>query len=282
MKKGIRYLVLFIMAIITIVIFIVIKDTKLIISSYEIDTELTNPVRIVQLTDLHNREFGKDNETLLNKILEHKPDMILMTGDMINENEESISVITKLVKNLTVNVPVYFSLGNHEIVNLKNNDTSLFVELENAGATVLNYEYQDIIVNGNNIRIGGYYGYYRTPHLDTTDIEQQNYMNQFSDSFEGTDNYKILLCHIPTPWLDWNKIDDFPVDLVLCGHYHGGQIRIPFIGGLYAPYVGWFPKYTKGLFIGEQSKCVLSTGLCTEGLIPRLNNPPEIVIIDLK
>ncbi len=254
----------------------------MIISNYEIDTEFTENVRIVQITDLHNRVFGDDNTKLVEKIIDSKPDFVVMTGDMINENEESLSVITSLVKKLTISIPVYFSLGNHELVYLQNYDDSLFVKLENAGATVLNYEYQDINVNGNNIRIGGYYGYYRTPHLDTNDIEQQNYMNQFSNSFEDTDNYKILLCHIPTPWLDWHRIDDFPVDLVLCGHYHGGQIRIPFIGGLYAPYVGWFPKYTKGLFIGEQSNCVLSTGLGAEGFIPRFNNPPEIVVIDLK
>ena len=104
----------------------------------------------------------------------------------------------------------------------------------------------------------------------------------FADEFENTNRVKILLCHIPTPWLDWGYIDQFPVDLVLSGHYHGGQVRLPLIGGLYAPYVGFFPEYTRGIFQGEKATCVLSVGAGTENGLPRINNMPEMVVVEMK
>jgi len=257
-------------------------NSVLFITKYEINAGFSNPVRIVQLTDLHNHIFGKNNSTLISEITDQKPDIIVMTGDMLNDNGKDIRVIISLISKLSDSFPVYFSMGNHEIKYQKNYDIDLKLELEKAGAIVLDCEYEDVVLNGNLIRIGGYYGYYRTPHLDTEETHKQTELLEFSNCFENTDRFKLLLCHIPTPWVDWNRIDDFSIDLVLCGHYHGGHIRIPFIGGIYAPYVGWFPKYTKGLFIGKVAKCILSTGLGSESFIPRINNPPEIVIIDLK
>lgn len=112
----------------------------------------------------------------------------------------------------------------------------------------------------------------------------EEYMNQeetFCDNFENTHNYKVLLCHIPTLWLDWNCRDDYPIYMVFSGHYHGGVIRIPIINqGLFAPYTDWLPNYTKGIYSGEKTTCVLSAGLGDEYSLPRINNPPEIVIVD--
>lgn len=91
---------------------------------------------------------------------------------------------------------------------------------------------------------------------------------------------KILLGHIPTPWLDWRYIDKYDVDLIFSGHYHGGEIKFPFVGGLYAPYVGAFPEYTEGVFKGEKGTCILSAGLGSEHFV-RFNNPPQLVVADL-
>ena len=125
-------------------------------------------------------------------------------------------------------------------------------------------------------------GYYRKPGMFKVSDEQKEFELAFADDFENTDNYKILLNHIPTQWVDWNYIDQYPVDLVFSGHYHGGLVRIPIIDrGVYAPYVGWFPPYTKGVYSGSQATCVLSAGLGSDCVIPRLNNPPEIVVVDL-
>ena len=116
----------------------------------------------------------------------------------------------------------------------------------------------------------------------TKDPAQKEREYQFFHDFRDTDRQMILLNHIPTAWLDWHYIDRAPAGIVFCGHYHGGTIRIPVIDrGLFAPYVGWFPPYSKGVFEGRETTCVLSAGLGNEHGIPRVNNPPEIVVADL-
>ena len=274
---------LFILVLIFVLILgnIIYSNNHLTFSQHSVETDLSTPIRIIQLSDLHNKKFGENNKNLIKKILEQKPDIVVMTGDMVNSYQKDLTTVTSLIRELSKSIPVYFSLGNHEISYQQNFDVDLKEIFENTGAVVLDYEYADVSIKGNNLRIGGYYGYYRTPHLDTTSAEQKKIMSKFSNEFEDTDIYKLLLCHIPTTWVDWDGIDDYPVNLVLCGHYHGGQIRIPFVGGLHAPYVGWFPKNTKGMFVGEKATCILTTGLGSGKKIPRINNPPEIVIIDL-
>ena len=113
-----------------------------------------------------------------------------------------------------------------------------------------------------------------------TEEEKQRQL-EFCKDFEDTERFKILLSHIPSAWLDWGYIDKFPVDLVLSGHYHGGQIRIPLLGGIYAPEAGIFPDYTEGMYVGTKAVCVLSTGLGASLGIPRFNNLPQITVVDL-
>lgn len=253
----------------------------LVVTEYSISEDIKGVIRIVQLTDLHNKEFGKENRKLIAKILEQAPDLIFMTGDMINKDED-LDVICNLIHELAKKIPVYYSYGNAEKEWKRGTANELRQKLECAGAIVLDCEYIDLEVNGEEIRIGGYYGYYRTPHMHTTDKEEQEKEILFADKFEKTDEFKILLAHIPTTWLDWEYRNEFPIDLIFCGHYHGGQIRIPFVGGVYVPYVGWFPKYSKGLFEGKIGICVLSAGLGNEQIIPRVNNLPEIVTIEMR
>lgn len=257
------------------------KSKELTVTSYEVPVDLDQSIRIVHLTDLHNVEFGENNDELIDTVISQSPDMIFMTGDMLNKDEENLDIICDLVTSLSENVPVYFSYGNHEaewedIFQVNLNDI-----LTDAGAIVLDNEYMDLELKGQQIRIGGYYGYYRQPGMfERTEEERQEEL-AFADDLENTDKLKLLLCHIPTAWIDWGYMDEYPVDVVFCGHYHGGQIRIPYIGGLYAPYVGFFPDNTIGMFEGEKAACILSSGLGSEGNIPRMNNPAEVVVVDL-
>lgn len=273
---GILFLILFLM-----IGYFYVTSLSLIVTRYEIDTDFENSIRIVQITDLHNAEYGENNKDLIDKIQELKPDMIMMTGDMLNEDDKNTQIVCDLIQKLNSIAPVYFGYGNHEKTWEKTFDIDLREILIENGANVVDNDYTDLDINGNALRIGGYMGYYRTPHMITQDKDQQDKETQFAEDFEKTDRFKILLNHIPTAWLDWGHIDSYPVDLVLCGHYHGGVVRF-FNQGLFAPYVGWFPKYTKGLFKGDKVACVLSTGLGSEHVVPRLNNPGEIVVIDLK
>lgn len=252
------------------------------VTKYRIYTPLEQPLRLVQLSDLHNTEFGEKNARLVKRIRTLKPDLILMTGDMINSDDPDISVILELTESLSEIAPVYCCYGNHEMSWMARFDTDLRPSLEQAGATVLNVEYCDLDWNGNALRLGGYEGYYRAPVMTSHgDREKEKQEYEFFQEFEHTDRYKILLNHIPTAWLDWEYRDDYEVDLVFCGHYHGGQVRLPLIGGLFAPNIGYFPHYTKGLYASIPAKVVLSAGLGSDRKIPRINNPGEIVCVDL-
>lgn len=255
--------------------------TELTITNYSLETTLSQPIRIVQLTDLHSHVFGSDNDQLIQLVLQQEPDLIVMTGDMLDKSDENADVVCSLIQIFSGEVPVWYGYGNHEMDWMRRTVTDLTPILTNAGATVVNCDYLDVEINGQPLRIGGYHAYYRQPGMYDVTPEQRQLELDFADSFEDTDRFKLLLCHIPTAWLDWEYIDRFPVDLVLTGHYHGGQIRLPLLGPLYAPYIGLFPEYTEGLFTGQEAACVLSRGLGSSPGIPRISNLPEITVIDL-
>lgn len=256
-------------------------SSELTVVTYSVEADVTESVRLVHLTDLHSCVFGENNDDLVELVTAQEPDLILMTGDMLDRSDENPEVACALIGRLAEVAPVYYGYGNHEYEWMNRNGRSLTPALTEAGATVLDVEYMDITVNGQELRIGGYHGYYRQPHMFPVTQEQKEAEFAFADDFEETERFKLLLCHIPTAWLDWGYIDTCPVDLVLSGHYHGGQIVLPLIGGLYAPYIGLFPEYTGGLFAGDQAACILSTGLGGSPGIPRVNNPSQIVVVDL-
>ena len=255
--------------------------TQLRVTRYEVETKLTESIRIVHLTDLHSCVYGENNEKLVQLVAAQEPDLILMTGDMLSRSDDGPGVVCALIPKLLEIAPVYYGYGNHEYQWERRTGESLEPVLKAAGAVVLNTTYLDVTVNEQALRIGGYHGYYRQPGMYDISPEQHQAELDFAADFENTDRYKILLSHIPTAWLDWGYMNTCPVDLVLSGHYHGGQIVLPPVGGLAAPYVGLFPEYTRGLYMGEKTICVLSAGVGTEDWLPRINNLPEVVVVEL-
>ena len=269
------------------VVILIIVNTTLLLNNtletvrVEVPTAASSAVRIAHLSDLHSWSFGENNGELVELVKTQSPDLILMTGDMLDVTDAEPAVACELIRKLAEFAPVYYGYGNHEKAWERKNGKLLAPALTAAGATVLDCTYADVEIKGQLLRLGGYHAYYRRPHMSTDDPEQMELEEAFYEAFEDTERYKILLSHIPTAWLDWGLMDDYPVDLVLTGHYHGGQVRLPLIGGLVAPYVGWFPEYTEGMYVGEKATAILSTGLGSSPGIPRVNNPPQLVVVDL-
>lgn len=263
---------------------------SLLISNYSLNVQnyrltvpcFTAPLRIIHLTDLHNSEFGEGNERLIRKVAEQEPDLILITGDLLNQNEERTDIATNLIAGLAPIAPVYVSYGNHEVQHERTFGTDLRTLYTEAGATVLEREWTDVEIKGQELRIGGIYGYCLPAKYRETGEAREDEC-AFLEAFQDTDRTKLLLCHMPVCWLINGSLDAWDVDLVFAGHVHGGQVRFPLIGGLWAPDQGWFPGRVCGLYSsqdGEQT-LVLSRGLGNTDAIPRFNNIPEIVVLDL-
>lgn len=279
-KIAIVLVTLLIACLICLAIFIPLGGLK--VTSYNISANISASIRVLQLSDLHNAEFGRENKRLVELTARQEPDLIVLTGDMLSKDDDNTNIVRCLIADLVKIAPVYFGYGNHEKEWERLWGESLVDQFREAGATVVDNGYEDIEINGVDLRIGGYMGYYRLPGMFQVTEEQFEAELAFADDFENTERYKILLDHIPTAWLDWSYIDKYPVDLVLSGHYHGGQWVLPVIGAVYAPYIGFDPPYARGLFTGTQAACVLSAGLGSEYTwLPRINNPPELVVVDI-
>lgn len=238
--------------------------------------EIKQSFKIVDLTDLHNFQYGDENCRLINKVKNESPDVIFLTGDMLNADEERTDILMNLIQQLVNIAPVYASLGNHEIEYMQlSGNRNLIAQMEEAGATVLDKKYIDIEIKNQKVRLGGIYGYV----LSSDDKEDPEHT--FMEKFQDTDRFKILLSHMPEGLLLWKSMEYWDVDLVFSGHVHGGQMRIPFVGGLYDPEEGFFPTYTKGMYECGNGTMVLSAGLGSSRGIPRVNNLPELVVCEI-
>lgn len=244
--------------------------------------EISAPIRIVQLTDLHNSAFGTGNQTLVDLVAKQQPDLIFITGDLLNANTQRTDIATNLISDLCEIAPVYVSQGNHETEYLERYGTDLTPRYQAAGATVLEKEYVDVTVNGQKLRIGGIYGYCQPPkYFATGEADSEEYT--FLTDFQNTDAYTMLLCHMPLCWLRGSSLEDWDIDCVFSGHIHGGQIILPGGCGVYAPDMGWFPGKLRGVYTSSDgsSSLVLSAGLGNTEWVPRFHNVPEIVTVDL-
>ena len=261
----------------------VLSTYALAVSHYSVLSDrLTASIRIVQLSDLHNVEFGDRNERLTRKVAEQEPDLILITGDLLNLSEERTDIAEELIAGLSDIAPVYVSFGNHEVGYERDYGADLRAVYTAAGATVLEFDWEDVEVNGQTLRLGGLYGYCLPEELEKTGEARKSECDFLRD-FQDTEDYTVLLCHMPVSWIQYGSLESWNVDCILTGHVHGGQVRLPWIGGLWAPDQGWFPGRECGLYWSTdgQRVMVLSRGLGNTERPPRLNNIPEILALDL-
>lgn len=255
------------------------------VTEYEVASDkITSEVDVVMISDLHDHSFGRSNEALVKRIRKLQPDLILLAGDFLNSDSPDAHVPLELIPQLKEIAPVYFSIGNQEEGYMKNNST-LIADLESAGAVVLDQEYVSTDVNGNNIVIGGIYeyafAYNGSGHMDKSKMPEDKLA--FLESFQAEQSFKIMMAHRPDSFLFGDAEETWDIDLVLSGHLHGGQVIIPFKGGLYGGDFGFFPEYD----FGEYRFSAVKNMIITRGLgsdrekLPRFNNMPEIVFIHL-
>lgn len=256
------------------------------------DTVTDAGFKMVVISDLHDHEFEKDNEKLIRCVKEQDPEMIILDGDMLNEDSKSDRVPVRLVKGLAEIAPVYYALGNHELdyigaaegkkMQKHPEDSGLVKDLTDAGACVLEEGYRDVEIGGCKVRIGGMYEYAFALDGDNSAENLTGDVRDFLEEFQNTDRYKIMLCHRPDSFVFGDASDYWKIDLVISGHDHGGQVVIPFKGGLYGGDQGWFPPYVHGLYRTGRIRLFVTSGLSSEKQkLPRWNNRPEIAVLNV-
>lgn len=231
--------------------------------------------RIAQVSDLHNAEFGDGNQRLLDMLREAEPDMIAITGDLIDSRKTNIAVALAFAEEAVRIAPCYYVSGNHEARVPEYRE--LKAGLEAAGVTVLDDARVEIEIFGKSITVIGVNDPSFLADYLTSDAAVMD--RKLSELSSEDASFTILLSHRPELFDTYAAHD---MDLVLTGHAHGGQFRLPLIGGLIAPNQGLFPKYDDGLYSEGNTNMIVSRGLGNSIIPFRFNNRPEVVLIELK
>ena len=252
-----------------------LKETYYEVPVDGIDSEL----KVVCISDLHSKEYGKDNKRLIQIIGNQNPDAVFVVGDMIDydADDEDVQRFLNLTGELCKISPVFFSAGNHEVVYMKEHGEDLLNAIAETGATALYDSFVETEIAGNTIRIGGTCGHYRSINW------KEKYDYAMQEEIGSSDVASVVLMHMPENMLSDGARKKWNADLYISGHTHGGVVRLPFIGGLAAPTQGFFPKYYQGQFlIDRRLNLIITSGLSGYDWVPRIFNRPEICVITLK
>ena len=280
-KKTLRLVILFLVLCLTLGTLIVYDNFKIEVTEYAIESvdlpKNFDGFKIVHLSDLHNTEFGNDNEKLLKIIKEQKPDAVFVTGDTIDGFYTNIQIPIELFKEILKICDVYFVVGNHESrVNI-NIYTEFIDTLTEIGVNVLKDSCALIEKGEEKIQVIGLNdaSEYKADYNSDYTVKITETINNLDDeSF-----FSILLSHHPELFPEYKNTD---IDLVFSGHAHGGQFRLPFIGGIIAPEQGLFPEFDAGVFNENNTTMIVSRGLGNSIVPVRINNSPEVVVVALK
>lgn len=280
-KKKYKVIISITAAAIFLLLSVIISNYHLELNRYYYAEDVSDTAKIVLLTDLHGNSFGSDNERLLSKIREIQPDIICLAGDFIDEDntDEDNAEFVEFLNNLIAINPVYYSYGNHDIAYFSQNGYALLDDIKNTGCVILEEEYVDLEINYKKIRLGGIYDYAFNQKYVARDEWMKDSTFIFLREFTDTDRIKFLMCHRPESFI-YDNASFWNIDYILCGHTHGGILRLPFIGGVIAPEQGLFPEFDKGEYDINNIKMIISSGLSGYKKIPRLFNSPEITVIE--
>lgn len=268
-----KKLIVVITLIMGLILFSYQQNNQLVVSHYEVvDAEVPVAFQnyvILQISDLHNKSFGSKQEKLIKQINAIAPDMIVMTGDGVDARRYDPDPVYALIEGLKEFAPIYYILGNHES-DVPSLDHYL-LKLKGKGVSILRNESASIEKNGEQIIVAG---------IDDPTFQPSFELSRPIESLNlRPEDFTVLLSHRPE---HFDTYATFPVDLVLSGHAHGGQIRLPWIGGVIAPHQGFFPELTEGVHQKNQTQLIVSRGLGNSLFPQRIFNQPELVVITLK
>lgn len=227
--------------------------------------------KIAHISDLHNAEFGNNNEKLLSVIKDSSPDIIVITGDIVDSRQTDVQIARKFINNTSEIAPVYYVTGNHEArVSQENQIDNIKL---NKNITVLHNKDIFLFKGESTIQLIG---------IDDPDFNRETdsveYMKNELQGYSNNEYFKILLSHRPELF---DVYAESNMNIVFSGHAHGGQFRLPFVGGIYAPHQGLFPQYDSGLYTMNNTNMIVSRGIGNSIFPFRINNPPEIIIVTL-
>ena len=275
-----RVLIVSVLVILCIGIWTLWGNTSLEVNEYEIVSdripEAFAGFRIAQVSDLHNKDFGEGYGQLLSLLSQINPDIIVVTGDLIDSRQTDLDVALEFAWQAGKIARAYFVSGNHEARVPEYED--LKIGLVKAGVVILENQKVQITREGESITLMG---------IDDPSF-QEDYLfgdgvsvtsSALSELKNESDGYTVLLSHRPELF---DLYVDTGIDLVFIGHAHGGQFRLPFVGGLVAPNQGFFPKYDAGQYTEDNTTMIVSRGVGNSIIPIRFNNRPEIVVAELK
>ncbi len=279
-KKLITVLSVFAFLLVSFLIYSHFENTVIEVTEYTVKSERLpssfDGYKIVQVSDLHSADFGNAHNGLISKIKACKPDIIVVTGDLCSSDKQKDIDSAVLFMKKAINVaPVYYITGNHEAELDKY--LMLVTRIGELGVTVLNNEEVTVTLGGESIKLLGVCD----PSFQggIGEIERSTMRENLDRLAPSEDVYTVLLSHRSEMLSIYSE---YNMDLVFSGHAHGGQIRIPFIGGLYTPNQGFFPKYTSGVHEMNGTTLVISRGIGSSLFPFRINNNPELVCVTLK
>lgn len=266
------------------------QNSSITVNKYKIKSKSIpksfNNFKIVHLSDIHNDYYGYKLENLVSKIEKESPDIIVITGDLVDAQKYNVENTLGFVESIKNIAPIYFVYGNHDIaINGDAHYKRMVEQLKEKGIIFMNIESDSIIRGGDSINILGIqdpstvYSIEDFNNIYSTEEKVRLMLDKVVENKTNKESFTILLSHRPE---FINIYKEYEVDLVLSGHAHGGQFRIPFLGGIYAPGQGFFPKYTAGLHEENDTKLIISRGLGNSRLPVRIFNTPELVSITLK
>jgi predicted MPP superfamily phosphohydrolase len=273
MKISKKIFIIFVFFITIIIYFF--SCTSISTKTYHVETPLLekqNVIKIVLISDLHSTIYGKDQCLLINKVKNINPDLIVLSGDIFDD-EVPMKGTQLLLSGISSLAPVFYVTGNHEY--WSHNIQGIREELVSYGVIILSDTYTIIEINDSKIVIAGTEDPDKRK-FETADYNQKESMEKAFRELDEIKLYKILIAHRPE-LIENYKLYSF--DLVLSGHTHGGQVRLPLLNGLYAPDQGLFPKYSGGIYKHGNLTHIISRGLSINPRLPRIFNPPELVIV---